>query len=477
MSKLSLCILDDRIPVEHLTEISINDTSYLDENVLRNCLTLKKEDGSISDWGDENLRNFVDSVKDDDNYVLSGFKNHSFFFNYREDVLFSPDIIVFDWDMGDGGQDSSANLLKLLASTYCLVAIFTGEDTEEGVSQELNKSEFMEYKHRCFLIKKQDDDSVKVLKSNIKAREKDFSFEFGNKFRKASLSALDEILVELGKVTSGELNHYFKIEDENDLEVFISEKYGSLFNINVNSLTVLKGYKWADSLLHVVRRKFEKALTSLNISSINKENPPAIDKDILEKLWSYRLYHKYPGTDKNVRKGDIVCKEGKFYLIINSDCHLPHLWAKNLGFINVIPLHLIDTSNDSLKKILNLTEKGSARDYKQNSFSERMKSFPEGAFCMPFVPIKDGYKTFLFFAKNLTYLQIAKPDLLQGESFKTKIFTYDFFDGYIRTCTLSEPFLTPIISNILSAIAGQGCPDYSNTTKTLIDNKIKQIFI
>jgi hypothetical protein len=39
MSKLSLCILDDKIPIEQLTGISVNDTSYIDENVLRNCLT------------------------------------------------------------------------------------------------------------------------------------------------------------------------------------------------------------------------------------------------------------------------------------------------------------------------------------------------------------------------------------------------------------------------------------------------------
>jgi hypothetical protein len=96
---------------------------------------------------------------------------------------------------------------------------------------------------------------------------------------------------------------------------------------------------------------------------------------------------------------------------------------------------------------------------------------------MPFVPVKNETKTFLFFAKNLTYIQITKPILEQNESVKNKKFSYDFFDGYTRICTLSEPFLTPIISNILSAIAGHGCPDYSDTTKTLLDNNIKKIFV
>lgn len=154
MGKLSLCILDDKIPVERLTDIQIDDTSYIDGNILKHCLTLQNEAGEPYDWGDKSLRNFVDAIKDDADYSISGFKNHLFFFNHKEDVIFSPDIIVFDWDMGDGGQDSSTNLLKLLSSTYCLVAIFTGEDAEDGVSELLNKPEFKEYQCRCFLIKK-----------------------------------------------------------------------------------------------------------------------------------------------------------------------------------------------------------------------------------------------------------------------------------------------------------------------------------
>ena len=478
MSKLSLCILDDKIPVEHLSGIEINNTSCIDANIIRHCLTLKKGNGTIDDWGDADLRSFIDAVKDD--YIISGFKNHQFFFNYSEDILFSPDIVIFDWDMGDGGQDSSDNLLKLLSTTYCLVAIFTGEDTQGGVSQEIKKPKFEKYNHRCFLIKKYDSDSANALKTEIKKREKDFSFEFGNEFRKASLAALNNILVELGKVTSDELNQYFNIEDENDLRGFIAEKHSALFSLNETKLSFQRGkYKWADSLLHMVRKKFERVLTSLNIPCVDGGTQPQIKEDILERLWSYRLYHKYQDSDKKVRKGDIIHDaDGNYYLIINSDCHLPRLWTKNLGFVNVIPLHRVDNSNENLKMILNLTKNGETRDYKQHSFSETMKSFSEGAFCMPFIQVKDNqYETFLFFAKTITSIQVATPPINNDENLKTKIFTYDLFGEYSRICTLSEPFLTPIISNILSTIAGHGCPDYSDATKNLLDKKIKQIFL
>ena len=476
MGKLSLCILDDKIPVERLTDIQIDDTSYIDGNILKHCLTLQNEAGEPYDWGDESLRNFVDAIKDDADYSISGFKNHLFFFNHKEDVIFSPDIIVFDWDMGDGGQDSSTNLLKLLSSTYCLVAIFTGEDAEDGVSELLNKPEFKEYQCRCFLIKKQDEDSANSLKNQIKEHEKDFSFEFGNEFRKASLSALNEILVELGIATSNELRYYFNIEDDNDLKGLMSEKYNVLLNSNGNKFNYPKGSKWAESLLHVVRKKFEKRLSSLNVLNINKEEVNPVDNNIIEKLWSYRLYHKYPDLDKNIRKGDIICNNEQYYLIINSDCHLPRLWAKNFGFVNVIPLLLVDNTNQKLRDIFDLLNNGISRDYKQNSFSETMSNFSEGAFCMPFVPVNGIHKTFLFFAKNLTYIQVATPNVVKGESVKSKKFTYDLFTNHTRICTLSEPFLTPIITNVLSAIAGHGCPDYSNATKELLNNKIKQIF-
>jgi hypothetical protein len=215
----------------------------------------------------------------------------------------------------------------------------------------------------------------------------------------------------------------------------------------------------------------------MNIPSLNKNGNVQVDNTILEKLWSYRLYHKYPDIDTSVRKGDIICKDKQYYLIINSDCHLPHLWNKNLGFVNVIPLYLVNKDNESLKEILGLTQNGGTRDYKQSSFSEKMSSFSEGSFCMPFIPLEDDYKTFVFFAKNLTYIQVSKPNLAQDESLKNKRLKYDCFDEYKRICTLSEPFLTPIISNILSSIAGHGCPDYSKSTKELLDKNIKSIFV
>lgn len=481
MSKVSLCILDDKIPVEHLRDLMIDDSSLIDGNVILHCLNLKDEQDKIWDWGDVNLRNFINTIKDEEDYLITGFKNHTLFFNYQEDSIFSPDIVVFDWDVGnvvgveDPWEGSSKSLLKLLKSTYCLVGIFTAEDTEENVSHELQKQEFEQYLNRCFLIKKQDPNSAELLKAGISERKNHFSFEFGNKFRKASLDALNEIFIDLGKLTSGELTHYFNINEERDIEEFIAEKYHS--KLNVEKITNCKqGNKWKQGLLNTIRKKFERRMSTFTSPRQNAGNPPQIDLSILEKIWSYRLYHIYPDNDKAVRKGDIITKDDQYFIVINSDCHLPELWKKNFGFVNVVPLYLIDSSNIELKDILSLIKDGSKMDYKQNSFSEKLGNNSEGSFCMPFIPIGTEYKSFIFFAKTLTYIKVDKPVLPPNEHINSKKFNYDYFTEYSRVCTLSEPFLTPVISNLLNSIAGHGCPDYNKVTKDHLHNTIINIF-
>jgi hypothetical protein len=477
MSKLSLCILDDKIPVEQLTGININDTSCIDGNILRYCLTLKNDDNSIFDWGDINLRNFVDTIKDDTDYIISGFKNHTFFFNYKEEVLFSPDIIIFDWDMGDNGQDSSTNLLKLLSSTYCLVAIFTSEDTENGVSQEIDQLKFKEYKHRCLLIKKQDKDSVNTLKTKIKERAKDFSFEFGNDFRRCSISALNSVLVDIGKITSDELKHYFNIEEDiNDVREFFVEKHHEKLNIHNFNSERIKNSEWVVALLDIIKKKFKRILCSNNIPLMknNKDNRQ-LDNSVLEKLWSYRLYHTYSTEDKQVRKGDIIVheKDEKFYIVINADCNLSRFWNKNWGFINIIPLYLVKNTNDKLINILNLIKDEKSSHYKPNSLSDKLGSFPEGSFCLPFVPYDEGHKTFILFSPTITSFEIKTRN---EENFKNKKLTYDQLIGFSRVCSLSEPFVTPLVENILTSLAGHGSPDYNKETKRLIEDSIKEIF-
>jgi DNA (cytosine-5)-methyltransferase 1 len=51
-----------------------------------------------------------------------------------------------------------------------------------------------------------------------------------------------------------------------------------------------------------------------------------------------------------VRRGDIVKKDGKYYLVISADCDLRRFWHKNLGSINLLPLHHLHNSNAELRE-------------------------------------------------------------------------------------------------------------------------------
>ncbi len=259
------------------------------------------------------------------------------------------------------------------------------------------------------------------------------------------------------------------------MSVFIAEKYHTILNLNGIKIPKSKNKSSIESLRQIVRKKFEKQLATQRTKVKKPNSSHLIDNDILEKLWSYRLYNRYNQMDTNVRKGDIVTKDDRFYFVINSDCNLLKFWRKNFGYLNIIPLHLIDEKNEELKGILNLTKDGKKINYNPSSISNHMNEMPDGAFCLPFVRFNDEYKSFILFSSTITNIKIEAPEI-EKKQLASEAITYSFLKEYTRICSLSEPFLTPLVMNLLNSLAGNGSPDYSNPTKKLLDSKIKNIF-
>ena len=51
------------------------------------------------DWPSEPLKNLVEDIfKNHKDWTLSAFTHPNFYSNYTEENIFSPDIIIFDWD-------------------------------------------------------------------------------------------------------------------------------------------------------------------------------------------------------------------------------------------------------------------------------------------------------------------------------------------------------------------------------------------
>jgi hypothetical protein len=45
---------------------------------------------------------------------------------------------------------------------------------------------------------------------------------------------------------------------------------------------------------------------------------------------------------------------------------------------------------------------------------------------------------------------------------------YSYWPGAARVCTISEPFLTPVIQHILNTMGGIGVPDYNEPMKNIL---------
>ena len=184
--KYSICILDDKIPL-HDFDSKADDTRIIEERVLYSYLADEKK------WKDSDLLNFVKLLnKEKDKYFVSGFTHYDFFLNHVKDVLYSPDIIIFDWDF-PGPDNSEESLLKILETKYCVVLIFTMADKKGEVDSILNKEQFKKYKERLGIIKKEEKDAIKNLNAEIDNKLKTFSFRYSKELKQKMLEALDSI--------------------------------------------------------------------------------------------------------------------------------------------------------------------------------------------------------------------------------------------------------------------------------------------
>ncbi|MDE3058818.1 MAG: hypothetical protein KGJ59_12765, partial [Bacteroidota bacterium] len=96
----------------------------------------------------------------------------------------------------------------------------------------------------------------------------------------------------------------------------------------------------------------------------------------------------------------------------------------------------------------------------------------EDPIIFPFLKLNSNYSNFILFPKEITnvYVKSAEPD---KKKVRISPLKYDDWNDYGLICSLSEPFLTPVIEHILSAIAGYGTPDYPVVVKKMIEENVK----
>ncbi len=440
MKKYSMCILDDKIPATDYSEF-IDETKIINENNFKYLLSDEEK------WTDKDLLHFLKSVVNEKNeYSISGFINHSFFLNYIEDNIFSPDIIVFDWDVGE--VDTEQNLLTILKKKYCLIAIFSDQTTKLDIKNVISSDNFIDFKNRLFLIDKEEKKSNEKLLEELSSREKvNFSFKLGQNLKQNILQSTDNILINIGRLSFDQFISAFGDSFES------SGKKRKLSNID---------------FIEIFTDKLKSYLISENfiddplISAQEK-----IDNDyILKRIWHFRLYHK--PKDNIVRKGDIIKKNNSDhrFLVVTSDCHLNQFWSKNLGQLNLVPLYNPEDVKSRIK------------EFNNNYFKIKSMVNVSGIESITMLPAlildEDNSSSvdYALFPKEVYSIEIKMPKDVKSN----QPLLYDYFDEYDGSdrIRLSEPFLSPLTQFILSKIADYGVPDYSKELQDILKTHINE---
>lgn len=451
----SVCVIDNDIPAAgaEAQALGIGDSELLNASNLQ--LLLQKET-----WGDDVLKHLVEkllSERDTDGvspkWEVYAFTNPSFYINAIDDGFFRSDLLVFDWEypgaQNGSGINSEELLKQILDRTFCLVFIFSKADKKAEIEAILAKPEFQPYKERLRYLDKSTPDGEQtdaLMQSAAQMYADNFSFRFAHLLRNKTVQCADQILSDMGKASLNDVRNLLVVGEggKKDFIDFLAER----FRTSIAGRTV---YDLVDG--------------------IPAAAAGAPNDSLAKNVWSYRLYFQQETGDDLVRRGDIVAVGDEMLLVLSADCDLMRFWLKNLGIINAVALHELDQSNATLKEMLTVCVKHDLVKPMIGSLLGRIGDLSEGPFVLPFVPIGGGLKNFVAIPKDLVSRRVPTPagwaEFTKNVK-KAHAMKYAYWTGARRLCTVSEPFLTPVIQHVFNTIGGNGVPDYPEHMKEIL---------
>lgn len=455
--RFSVCVVDNDIPASgsQAQALAIRDSDLLNASNLE--LLLQKET-----WGDQVLKDLItkllsergsDSVSP--KWEVSAFTNPSFCINAINDGLFRSELLVFDWEYPGAQNTSALNsesiLAEILDRTFCLVFIFSKADKRAEIEAIMAKPEFLQYKERLEYLDKttsSGDQTDTLLQRAEQMYANNFSFRFAKILRKATVQCADQILSDMGKASRNDVKNLLLVGEggKKDFIDFLAERFR----------TSIAGKSVYDLLDEV------PAPTGA---------PYTLPELLAAKVWSYRLYFHQPTGDELVRRGDIIRTTDAFLLVLSADCDLGYFWKKNLGIINTVMLHELNQTNTTLKDWLTLCVKPEKLSAKISSLLGNVGDLSAGPFVLPFIPLSEGLRNFIAIPKDLRSIKITTPSgwsTFTERQKKEHPMKYSYWPGAVRICTISEPFLTPVIQHVLNTIGGNGVPDYPDQMKDVL---------
>ena len=314
------------------------------------------------------------------------------------------------------------------------------------------KPEFLPYKERLQYLDKAKDGAEQtgiLLQKADEMYAANFSFKFASVLRNRSVQCADQILADMGAASLNDVKNLLASGDsgKKDFIDFLAER----FRTSLASETIYD------------------LVAQIPVANVTG-NP--VDVNLASSVWSYRLYFRQATGDDLVRRGDIVKVADRFLFVLSADCDLVRLWVKNLGIVNAVSLHELDKTNASLRDLLTLVvkpEKLSGNGV--SSLLGTVGDLSEGPFILPFVPVGATLKNFIAIPKELVSTRIPTPGnwgALTAKEKKYHPMKYSYWQGAQRICTISEPFLTPVIQHVLNALGGNGVPDYPDDMRDVL---------
>lgn len=442
--KFSICFLDDKIPLPL-------DSGLIDHRALK-LLLLDSEK-----WkGDTALFELVKELNSDsDKYILSGFLHCDNFIRYIDEVIFSPDVIVFDWDYPGGSAPEEA-LLKILKCQYSMVFIFAGVDKKEEINNAVSTSRFKKHKKRLDIIIKGETDSINKLKSGIISALDNFSFKYSNELKQKTIKAIDRILSSMSELSFDEFIRVF----------------GRKVTVGAVTKRQLSCHEFSEIIADKIKTMIIES--GLGEDGCVDDDGTQVDENLIREIWGFRLYHQ--PKDSIVRRGDIFEIHGNKVMVISADCDLEKFWQKNMGHLMVTPLYRMDDAQ--MKKDLNDYNGTNLNGFKITSLTNPRQI--ESITVLPGLmgEENDGVKIYWDYivAAKATYSMIIKPENIPNPQTSLQYeHIEDIGESFKSRKRIAEPFLTPLIQFIMQNITGLGVPDFSESLQTSLKNKVREI--
>ena len=432
--KHTICCIDDKIPASAFPDF-FDDTKLLDGQVIR--FLLKSKD---VEWEDSVIKELFSVLLNDPEWLVTAFTAPEFYDNYNEEVVFSPDVIVYDWDYNGKPGNTEESLLNILQNSYSIVFILSGSDQIEEIVSVVNEGGFKRYHNRLSVVPKEKDVSVNKIINSFRQKEDSlFTYRCGYDLVRKSNKAINGILSDISLLSIQGLLSTIGGRDNEDI--------------------VASNEDFLDAMIP----RFRKALSSINIEGYRKKHEPEeVDINQIKDIWRYRLYDdKFSDT---VSMGDIVFHpdDNQYYLVFSSDCHMNNLWQKNGGYISLIPLLRID-DKETKELIKMIDPKGGNLSFSSIASSQHAVTV------LPAVPVdKETIVDFVAFPKGIRSVRVSK--LTEGQENK---FKYKYWKDFKRVVSVLDPFKSPLIQYLLDHITGYGCPDFHPELSKYIKNAIK----